>query len=198
MTNAFFSSIGLLKRSDKGTYTPSVEVVQFLSQYEWDRNTAAYKLAPRLRDTWFAEALLPRILYDAVDEKIAINLLGEAANAGPEYEKELRVVIDFMVAGGIVQREAGQVKLAKSNPTDAIAQPRVEEEKPVEVGNRGQAQVITTYSGQSPAGGVDFNITVHVDMKEFGNWQPDRISSFFGGIAQVLAAKANVEKGGVG
>ena len=31
-------------------------------------------------------------------------------------------------------------------------------------------------------------------MAEFSNWQPDRISAFFGGIAQVLAAKAAIER----
>jgi succinate-acetate transporter protein len=31
-------------------------------------------------------------------------------------------------------------------------------------------------------------------MGEFSNWQADRIAAFFGGIAQVLAAKAKVEK----
>lgn len=198
MANAFFASIGLLKRSDKGAYIPCVEVVQFLAQYEWDRKTAGYKLAPKLRESWFAEALLPRISFEPIDEKDAVNLLAEAANAGPEYEKELRIIIDFLVAGGILQKDGTQVKkLGKSvSPDSPVTLPGAEGDKSTDAGGRA-VQVSTSYSAQSPAGGVDFNITVHVDMKEFGTWQPDRISSFFGGIAQVLAAKANVEKGGV-
>ena len=31
-------------------------------------------------------------------------------------------------------------------------------------------------------------------MAEFAGWQPERISAFFSGVAQVLAAKGNVEK----
>jgi hypothetical protein len=31
-------------------------------------------------------------------------------------------------------------------------------------------------------------------MQELANWRPDRISAFFAGIAQVLAAKGEVEE----
>ena len=41
---------------------------------------------------------------------------------------------------------------------------------------------------------MQFHVSVRVDMKEFSGWQPDRIAAFFGGIAQVLAAKGTVEK----
>jgi hypothetical protein len=49
---------------------------------------------------------------------------------------------------------------------------------------------------QSTAGGVTFNVDVSVDMAEFATWRPERIQAFFRGIAEVLAAKADVEKGG--
>ena len=49
---------------------------------------------------------------------------------------------------------------------------------------------------QSTDGGVTFNVNVQVDMAEFATWRPERISAFFRGIAEVLAAKADVEKGG--
>jgi hypothetical protein len=47
---------------------------------------------------------------------------------------------------------------------------------------------------QPTEGVVQFHISVKVEMAEFSNWKPDRIAAFFGGIAQVLAAKAAVEK----
>jgi hypothetical protein len=31
-------------------------------------------------------------------------------------------------------------------------------------------------------------------MAEFAGWKPERITAFFNGIAEVLKAKANVEK----
>ena len=44
------------------------------------------------------------------------------------------------------------------------------------------------------AGTVNFNVSVRVEMTEFATWKPERIAAFFNGMAQVLAAKANVEK----
>ena len=61
--------------------------------------------------------------------------------------------------------------------------------------------VRTTYAAQStptPGGGFDFSVSVHVDMAEFGGWKPERINAFFRGIAEVLAAKADIERGGTG
>jgi hypothetical protein len=41
---------------------------------------------------------------------------------------------------------------------------------------------------------VQFHVSVKVDMAEFAGWSADRITAFFGGIAQVLAAKGTLEK----
>ncbi len=38
-------------------------------------------------------------------------------------------------------------------------------------------------------GVVQFHVTVNVSMKQLAGWAPDRITAFFGGVAQVLAAK---------
>ena len=46
---------------------------------------------------------------------------------------------------------------------------------------------------QQPEGLVQFAVSVRVDMSELSTWSPDRIAAFFGGIAQVLAAKGKVE-----
>jgi hypothetical protein len=200
MANAFLCSVGLLKRSGTGSYLPSTEVVDFLGAWDWDQKTASYKLAPCLRRTWFAEALLPRISYGAIDEKDAVTVLAEAAKAAPDKEKELRALIEFLIAGGVVSGEAGQVKLPKSVAVDSAPQPqRTEEERPPDSGSGIKSgRVNTAYAAQAPGGGVDFNINVHVDMMEFGEWRPERITAFFRGIAEVLSAKADVEKGGAG
>lgn len=38
-------------------------------------------------------------------------------------------------------------------------------------------------------GGVQFSVNVNVSMDEVARWSPERISAFFGGLAQVLAAQ---------
>jgi hypothetical protein len=35
---------------------------------------------------------------------------------------------------------------------------------------------------------------VKVNAQDFAGWSPDRITAFFGGIAQVLAAKGALER----
>jgi len=198
MANAFLTSAGLLKRAGTGSYLPSSEVVDFLGAWDWDQKTASHKLASCLRRTWFAEALLPRISYGAIDEKDAVTVLAEAAKAAPDKEKELRALIEFLAAGGVVSLEAGQVKLAKSIVGSDPTPTRTEEQKPSDPAAMKSGRVTTGYAAQAPGGGVDFNISVHVDMTEFGDWRPERITAFFRGIAEVLSAKADVEKGGAG
>jgi hypothetical protein len=198
LANAFLASINLITRSDAGSYTPCPEVVSFFRAYEWDKETASHKLAPVLREAWFWKSLQPRLAYAAIEEEQAISVLAEAAAAAPEYKKELRTIIEFLVAGGVVRREGSQIKMAaKEVPTEHT--PVKPETKPVAV----EPVVVKPNPGDvrtgfvaSPAGGVSFNVNVNVDMAEFANWRPDRIQAFFRGMAEVLAAKADVEKGG--
>ena len=41
---------------------------------------------------------------------------------------------------------------------------------------------------------MQFNVSVKVNMQEFAGWQAERVTAFFNGIAQVLAAKGALEK----
>lgn len=43
-------------------------------------------------------------------------------------------------------------------------------------------------------GTIQFHLSVKVNMAEFKGWPPDTVAAFFGGIAQVLNAKAALEK----
>jgi hypothetical protein len=53
--------------------------------------------------------------------------------------------------------------------------------------------VVTSFAAPTE-GIVQFHVSVRVDMGEFKGWAPERIAAFFGGIAQVLAAKGKVEE----
>ena len=56
--------------------------------------------------------------------------------------------------------------------------------------NRG---VVTNFNSLTN-GVIQFQIDVRVDLKEISGWRPDRIAAFFSGIAQVVAAKGQLEK----
>jgi formylmethanofuran dehydrogenase subunit D len=142
---------------------------------------------------------LPRISFGSLSEDAAISELAEAASAGPDYRKQLRILIDYMLASGLIQREGDQLKRATNGTSSAseviVPLQKAEISKPTEfvpeVQNKGR--VVTAFT-QSTEGAVHFNVSVRVEMAEFAGWKPERISAFFSGIAEVLAAKANIEK----
>lgn len=195
MAHPFFTSIGLLQRTDAGMYAPSSDVIAFLNAYEWNPEKASHKLGPAFRDAWFGQALISRIMYAPIEEEAALQILAEASAAAPEYKNQLRTLLDLMAACGVIEKDGGSIKYAKSLNQPETAVHEVTRMEPIADAEPRATRVTTSYA-QAPEGGVQFNVNVTVDMAEFANWRPERITAFFGGIAQVLAAKANVEKGG--
>jgi hypothetical protein len=194
LANAFLASINLIQRTDAGTYLPCAEVVQFLRAHEWNPETSSHKLAPILKDSWFAQTLLPKLAYGPMDEDQAITRLAEACAAGPDYKKELKMLLEFLSLGGVIIRDGVQIKLAKPVAVDPASQ-KEETQKTADEPVTRPAKGVNTGLNSSD-GGVTFNVNVQVDMAEFATWRPERISAFFRGIAEVLAAKADVEKSG--
>jgi hypothetical protein len=195
MANAFFSSIALLTKTEAG-YIPSQEVLAFLRNYEWSPETAAQKLAPAVSKAWFAQELLNKLAFGPLTEDECIQDLADAATAGPDYRPQLRMLLEYLAAAGLIQRDGNQVKKGNVNMTAASAAATNETPPPAPK----QADQAQDLSKTMPSlfgtteGQVQFNIAVKVSMGEFANWQADRIAAFFGGIAQVLAAKAKIEK----
>lgn len=192
MCNPFFLSIGLLSRTDAGTYSPSTEVIAFLRAYEWNQETASQKLAGPMKDAWFGQALMARITFKPIDEEEAITALAEVCNASREYRNQLRIILELLALCGVIQRDNGQVRLVRN--TDQTVTTAAEAVRATAAEPEPRTGVDTAFSGSE--GGVTFSVNVSVDMREFGTWRPERIAAFFSGIAQVLAAKANVERGG--
>jgi hypothetical protein len=194
LANAFLASVGLITRTDAGSYLPSAEVVAFVKAYDWDKEKASHKLGPLFSGAWFGKALLPRLQFNSMEEETAITVLAEACSAAPEYKKELRMILDFMVAGGVVRREGNMIKLATATISEPTTTPTKPETTQPDFAPREVRDTVTSNYVQSPQDGVRFNISVNVNMSDFANWKPDRLAAFFGGIAAVLAAKADVEK----
>lgn len=197
INNAFFAQNGFLTKADGG-YIPTPEVLSFLRAYEWSPDTAATKLAPIVNRTWFAEELLPKLSFGQLTTNEAIQHLADACNAGPDYRGQLRFLLEYMTASGLIEWDGNQVRKGgtavtssaapssdivqtPSNPPPGAAEPK--------------RAVAPTFFGTTE-GAVNFNVSVRVDMGEFSNWKPERIAAFFNGMAQVLAAKADVENVG--
>lgn len=190
LNNSFFNSIGLLSKVDR-EYAPSADVIAFHRACEWDEDTAAHKLADPLRESWFGRALLPHLSMGPLPEADAVARVAEACAAGKKYEAEVRLLIDYLEAAGIIARDAnGTVSrraVAKS-PHPAPAEPVSPAARTPSENGR-----ISTEFSTPGTGAVNFHIDVSVDLDDLKGWKADRLNAFFGGLAQVLAAKADVE-----
>lgn len=197
--NPFFVEVGFLQRVDSG-FLPSPEVVSFNRAYEWNPETAAYKLASLLERTWFAEALFPKLRFGQLSEKEAIDCLGEACAATKERKSQLEVILAYLHTAGLIVRENGSIRLSRENgagttepekggTTERSAMPTDDAPRPARPAN-----VNTSFSAAPTEGVIQFHVSVRVDMSEFKGWKEERIAAFFAGIAQVLAAKGRVEE----
>lgn len=201
LANPFFLDVGLIKKSDiKGgawKFIPAQEVFDFVRAYEWDKTTAAQKLAPTMQRTWFVEALMPKLSMSPISEDEAISVLADKATAAPEYKGGLKLLLDFIAAAGVVARENNQVRLLKvDGPTLPAPAPNTGSIKPEEMSEEKSEQVTRLATGfaQPKPGALNFHVDVSVDLAEMGTWSPERISMFFQGVAMVLTAKGKLEQ----
>jgi hypothetical protein len=201
IANGFFIGVGLIQKTDAG-FIPSAEVMAFAAAHEWSADKAAQKLAPIIAESWFAKTLLPKLAFDKVREADAVADLAQAAGAGPEYKNQVKLVVDYMEAAGLLQREGDFLRKSSTAVNNIPPQPaeRHAATQPTEQREGLHRDTAPARSGVSSAftqmtgGMVQFNISVKVDMQEFSGWQPERITAFFAGLAQVLAAKGAVEQ----
>lgn len=195
LANAFFVQTGFLKKTDAG-FTPAQEVLSFSRAHEWNPKTSSEKLGSLVMGSWFAKALRPRLGYGSISKKEALQTLAEACHAGPRFESRLVFLLDYLEAAGLASRKGDQLSAAKSANGDPPESPVVEvaapEEKPEPASER--APLTTSFTQSTKEGTVQFHVGVKVDMTEFKGWSADRITAFFGGIAQVLAAKSGIEE----
>jgi hypothetical protein len=111
LANPFFVDVGLLERVGGG-FIPSQEVLNFAQAYKWDAEHAAHELAPLLQRSWFGEALLPRLGFDSHSEKEALRIMDREAGAGPNYESQLRTILDYLEVTGLIERDGDSIRLA--------------------------------------------------------------------------------------
>jgi hypothetical protein len=206
LCNPFFSDLKLIIK-DGGGYLPSAEVVNYHNAYQWNPETAARELAPMISESWFAQELMSKLNFRPLEESEAIADLAKAVSAGPKYKKSLRLLLEYMEVAGLVTRDGHMLVKASQTPVAQVrserpieqpmarsAEPPAPEPQPQQREAQSARSSVTTSFSQPTEGTVQFHISVKVSMSEFATWQADRIQAFFGGIAQVLAAKGTVEK----
>lgn len=110
VTNAFFTDVGLLGRSDTGKFTPTQFAKEYQAAFAWDAHTAGRKLAPAFRETWFAKALTPRLKMRTLTKNEALALLAEACKANPEYQSRLSMLLEFLNTAGVISVAGDEIR----------------------------------------------------------------------------------------
>ena len=114
MTNAFFVDVGFLTKTDKG-FIPAPEVFEFNRACSLNPETAARKLAPVLKTTWFAKKLLPTLELRQLPISEAIELLANEC-AVAQHKPQLEFLIEYLEAVGLVYRVGDVLKTSHFTP----------------------------------------------------------------------------------
>lgn len=192
---AFVTQNGMLKRTEGGL-VPAGEVVEYARAFEWNTETAAHELAPLIKKCWFAESLMPKLKFGARSEDELVADLAKEVNAAPKYRDQLVMLLSLLESVGLTEREQdGSIKAASGvggKPVEKVG-PKKKDHPAVAPPQSVQATHVSTSFVKPTMGVVQFNVNVNVDMAELSGWSADRLTAFFGGIAQVLAAKSGLE-----
>lgn len=190
--NPFFVENNFIYKAGNG-YVPVQDVLEYNRAHSWKDEAAAKKLSLLVANSWFGVALIQRLQFRALSEDAAIEALAAQCNAGPEAKPQLRFLIDLCEAAGVIERANGQLT-AISVSADQEIKPASETIRPPPEPDPSPGPAPAFRSTISnPAGpregAISLDIGIQVDLAEMRDWSPDRITAFFGGIAQILAAK---------
>jgi hypothetical protein len=90
---------------------PTEDTFNYFSAHEWDAEKATSKLAPAMRATWFASALIPKLAFRTLTRDEALSFLAEEARAPKEYKAQLELLIDYLRVAWIVVDDGASVSL---------------------------------------------------------------------------------------
>ncbi|MGJ4992902.1 hypothetical protein ACQR0Z_00695 [Bradyrhizobium sp. HKCCYLS3077] len=190
--NPFFLENGFIEKSGTA-YVPTAPVLEYFRRQGWDASTAAQALAPIIVNSWFGIALTQRLHFRSLPEEDALSLLAARCQANPEAKPQLRLLIDYCEAAGVVIRTDGKLSNVPQVPLEETAKqsyaPIPTEPEPIESPAPPPRVAPRQTSTEARHGAINFQIAVDVDLAEMRDWTPERIAAFFSGIAQVIAAK---------
>lgn len=194
LCNGFFYEMGLLERIDGGVM-PTQPVIEYARACEWGREDASHKLAPAIQGAWFAQTLAMHLKMRPMSLTDAITKLAEEAAVGKDFQAALRLCVEYLEIAGTIRRNGDMLQLCGSAETVPIKtdSPAAAEEREAPAETAPKERSFRTTNGpifpQTNGGAVRLAFDVTVTMAEMGTWAPERISRFFAGLAQVLAAK---------
>jgi hypothetical protein len=113
-SNAFFNEVGFIQKAEGGKYIPAPEVIGFFKAFTFNQNVekSALKLSPIVERSWFGQEIIPKLKFRAIDEGEAVEQFAEVATAEPYHMQQLKMLLDYLLIVGLIQRDGTQIKLA--------------------------------------------------------------------------------------
>lgn len=165
LMNNFFVETGLLEKVEGG-FKPSEEVRDYLRAIQWEEEFPGRRLKPVLTTTWFSKALLPPLSMGSKEEKEALQVLAREANADRAYQPNLKILLDYLEFGGLIERDGGVVR---ATPPERAAPTGGKDEKhqpPAHVASPAFSRSVELASGGT--------LTVSATIDPFALSQEDR------------------------
>lgn len=119
-TNAFLQEVGIV-RKDGRRFIPASEVLAMNRLYEVSKEKALAKLAPLLEKSWFGAVVMPKLKFRPMAEEDLVHQLFEVATAEAQHLQQVRMLIDYLVLVGLVERDGANLKIRNGGDEDVAA-----------------------------------------------------------------------------
>jgi hypothetical protein len=117
-TNAFLQEVGLI-RKDGRRFIPASEVMAMNRLYDVSKERALSKMAPLFEKSWFGAIVIPKLKFRPMAEEDLVHQLFDAATAETQHLQQIRMLIDYLVLVGLVERDGANLKIKNGGPEDA-------------------------------------------------------------------------------
>jgi len=124
-TNAFLTEVGLVRKEGR-RFVPAAEVQAMNRLYDVSKDKALTKLAPLFEKAWFGAWVMPKLRFRPMAEEEVVHELFEAATAEAAHLPQIRMLVDYLVLVGLVDRDGALLRVKNgccpegSAPTEAV------------------------------------------------------------------------------
>lgn len=122
----FWKDIGLLATADRGRYLPTPETIKFVQARTVGEAHAKPLLRELLLKTWFGELAINQFRLEPLmaEDRFIGELALAAETDKSKKERALRVILDYLVYAGILNRDDRGLTLAVASPPSDGASPK--------------------------------------------------------------------------
>lgn len=196
--NRFFADVGLIEQQGRG-YVPAQAVYDFQLAHSWNPDTAAHKLAGSIEQSWIWETIGGRLSIRSLTDDEVTAALADAVKAPPAFRASIEIIIEFLIAVGLVERDAGGL-LKRSNGAH-LPTPKPSEKPAGESASKDAAERQAPKPQREPEHEAPLSNSMSLSMKlvipmdkvsRLGD--PQKVQDFFTEWANLVNAKTAIEK----